>query len=153
MKATWSWKTIAGLVLHVLIAGIMLLAGSAKLLGLFPPEAVAKLGLSVPIGVIGTGEVATALLLLVPRTSSLGVLLASAFWGGAICFHMSHGEPFVLQSVLLLLTWLGAYLRVPGMFGSFSGWTTAVPAGTGVADAPARGERGTADAGRLGHPG
>jgi hypothetical protein len=153
MKATWNWKTIAGLVLHVLIAGIMLLAGSAKLLGLFPPEEVAKLGLSVPIGVIGAGEVATALLLLVPRTSSLGVLLASSFWGGAICFHMSHGEPFVVQSVLLLLTWLGACLRVPGMFGSFSGWSTAVPAGAGATDTPAQGARGTAEAGPLGRPG
>jgi hypothetical protein len=46
MKATWNWKTIAGRVLHVLIAGIMILAGSAKLLGLFPPEAAAQLGLT-----------------------------------------------------------------------------------------------------------
>ena len=33
---------------------------------------------------------------------------------------MSKGEPFVLQSVLLLLTWVGAYLRVPGTFASFA---------------------------------
>ena len=126
MKRTWNWKTISGLVLHALIAGIMILAGSAKLLGLFPPEEVAKLGLSVPIELIGAGELATAILLLVPRTSSLGVLLTSSFWGGAICLHMSRAEPFVLQSVLLLLTWVGAYLRVPGMFSSFSAPSTAV---------------------------
>jgi hypothetical protein len=126
MRTTWNWKTISGLVLHVLIAGSMVLAGSAKLLGLFPPEAEEKLGLSVPIAVIGAGELATAILLLVPRTSSLGVLLASSFWGGAICLHMSHREPFVLQSVLLLLTWAGAWLRVPGMFSSFSAPSTAV---------------------------
>src|SRR5437588_665381 len=120
MKTTWNWKTIAGLVLHGLIAGIMILAGSAKVLGLFPPDAVAKLGLTGWITVIGAGELATAVLLLVPRTSSLGVLLASSFWGGAICLHMSKGEPFVLQSALLLLTWAGAYLRVPGVFASFS---------------------------------
>jgi hypothetical protein len=136
---TANWKVIAGWVLHVAIAGIMILAGSAKLLGLFPPEEVAKLGLSVPIGVIGAGELATAILLLVPRTSSLGVLLASSFWGGAICMHMARGEAFALQSVLLLLTWLGAYLRVPGAFGSFSVSATAVPAG---ADAPAAGVSG-----------
>jgi hypothetical protein len=86
---------------------------------LFPPEEVAKLGLSVPIQVIGAGELVTALLLLIPRTSSLGILLASSFWGGAICLHMSKAEPFVLQSLLLLLTWGGAYLRVPAMFSSF----------------------------------
>jgi hypothetical protein len=126
MKPAWNWKTISGLVLHVLIAGVMILAGSAKVLGLFPPEEVAKLGLSVPIEVIGAGELATAVLLLVPRTASLGVLLASSFWGGAICLHMARGEPFVLQSVLLLLTWTGAYLRVPEMFSSFSPSSPAV---------------------------
>ena len=33
---------------------------------------------------------------------------------------MSKGEPFVPQSVFLLLTWVGAYLRVPGTFASFA---------------------------------
>jgi hypothetical protein len=107
-------------VLHGLIGGIMILAGSAKVLGLFPPDQVAKMGLSLPIAVIGAGELASAVLLLIPRTSSLGLLLSSAFWGGAICLHMSRGEAFVLQSVLLLLTWVGAYLRVPGPFASFA---------------------------------
>jgi hypothetical protein len=120
MKANRNWKTVAGWVLHGLIAGIMLLAGSAKVLGLFPPEQVEKLGLSVPIQVIGAGELVSAILLLVPRTASLGVLLTSGFWGGAISLHMSKGEPFVLQSASLLLTWVGAYLRVPGTFASFA---------------------------------
>src|SRR6516162_869313 len=119
MKANRNWKTIAGWVLHGLVGGIMLLAGSAKVAGLFPAEQVEKLGLSVPIQVIGAGELASALLLLVPRTAFLGVLLTSGFWGSAICLHMSRGEPFVLQSVLLLLTWVGTYGRVPAMFSSF----------------------------------
>lgn len=33
---------------------------------------------------------------------------------------MSKGELFVLQSVFLLITWAGAYLRIPGAFGSFT---------------------------------
>jgi hypothetical protein len=134
MKTTWNWKTITGLVLHVLVAGIMILAGSAKLLGLFPPDAVAKLGLTGWITVIGAGELATAVLLLVPRTASLGVLLAGSFWGGAICLHMSKGEPFVLQSALLLLTWAGAYLRVPGVLASFSAPSKAVRPSADVAE-------------------
>ena len=117
MKSTRNWKRVGGWVLHGLIAGIMILAGSAKILGFFPPE---KLGLSLPVQVIGAGELASAILLLMPRTSSLGLLLTSAFWGGAICLHMSKAEPFVIQSVLLLVTWVGGYLRVPGAFGSFS---------------------------------
>jgi hypothetical protein len=120
MKANRSWKTIAGWVLHGLVGGIMLLAASAKIIGLFPPEQIEKLGLSVPIQVIGAGELVSAILLLVPRTASLGVLLTSGFWGGAICLHMSKGEPFLLQSIFLVLTWVGAYLRVPGTFASFA---------------------------------
>ena len=120
MKTNRNWQKIGGWVLHGLIAGMMILAGSAKVFGLFPPEEVAKLGLSLPIQVIGTGELACAVLLLMPRTSSLGLLLTSGFWGGAICLHMSKGEPFVFQSALLLFTWIGGYLRIPGAFGSFT---------------------------------
>src|SRR5207245_9670521 len=112
MKATRNWKMIGGWVLHGLIAGMMILAGSAKVFGLFPPEEVAKLGLSLPIQVIGAGELASAILLLIPRTSSLGLLLTSGFWGGAICLHMSKGEPFVLQPALLLFTCVAGYVRV-----------------------------------------
>ena len=134
MNASRHWKTIAGWVLHGLVGGSMLLAGSAKVLGLFPPEQVAKLGLGVPIHVIGAGELVSAVLLLVPRTASLGVLLTSGFWGGAICLHMSKGEPFVLQSVFLLLTWVGAYLRVPGVLASFSAPSKAVRPSADIAE-------------------
>src|ERR1700736_54003 len=125
MNSTRNWKTVGGWVVHGLVAGIMILAGSAKVMGFFPPEEVAKLGLSLPIQVIGAGELACAILLLIPRTSSLGLLLTSAFWGGAVCLHMSKAEPFVIPSVFLLVTWVGGYLRVPGAFGSFSVQATA----------------------------
>jgi hypothetical protein len=120
MKGT-KWKMIAGLVVHFLIGGLLIFAGSMKVLGLFPPEAVEHMGLTRWIQVIGFGEIATAVLLLIPRTSSLGILLASSFWGGAICIHMTHDEPFLFQAGLLVLTWAGAYLRNPATFGSFSG--------------------------------
>jgi hypothetical protein len=50
MKANRNWKTIAGWVLHGLIGGIMILAGSAKLAGLFPPEMVATLAHDFAVG-------------------------------------------------------------------------------------------------------
>ena len=34
--------------------------------------------------------------------------------------HGGVAEPFVIQSVFLLITWVGGYLRVPGAFGSFT---------------------------------
>jgi hypothetical protein len=121
MKEARGWGKISGLVLHLLIGGMMLLAGSAKLLGVFPAEALEKMGpLAGQIRLIGAGEVLTGILLVVPRTSSLGILLASSFWGGAICLHMRQGEPYLLVAVLLVLSWLGAYLRNPALLSSFA---------------------------------
>jgi hypothetical protein len=104
---------MAGLALHILIGGLMILTGSQKVLGVVPPEALAKYGLGEQMPLIGVGAVLTALLLLIPRTSSLGILLTSSFWGGAVCIHMAHGESYGFQGVLLVLSWAGAYLRNP----------------------------------------
>jgi hypothetical protein len=121
MKARKNWGKIAGLVLHILIGGLMIFTGSQKVLGLVPPEALAKYGLGEQVRLIGAGAILTALLLLIPRTSSLGILLTSAFWGGAICIHMAHGEPYLIQVVLLVLSWAGAYLRNPATYTSLWG--------------------------------
>jgi hypothetical protein len=107
----------------------MIFSAGTKLLGLpAAVEGMGKAGLGDKILLIGAGELITAILLAVPRTASLGVLLASSFWGGAIVTHMSHGEPYVVQSVLLVLTWLGAYLRLPATFASFAGARGGEPA-------------------------
>jgi hypothetical protein len=119
MREPGIWGKRAGLVLHVLIGGLLLVGGAAKVLGLIPLDEVAKHGLAESIRLIGVGEMVTAALLLIPRTSSLGVLLTSSYWGGAICIHMAHAEPYVIPSVLLVLTWVGAYLRIPATFSSF----------------------------------
>jgi hypothetical protein len=111
---------LAGLALHILIGGLMIFTGSEKVLGMVPPEALAKYGLGEQMELIGAGALRTALLLLIPRTSSLGILLTSSFWGGAICIRMAHGEPHLFQAVLLVLSWAGAYLRNPAALRSLS---------------------------------
>ena len=113
MRQRKNWGKIAGLVLHVLIGGLLIFTGSQKVLGSAPPETLVKLGLGEQARLLGAGAILTAVLLLIPRTSSLGILLASSFWGGAICIHMAHGEPYIIQAVLLVLTWAGAHLRSP----------------------------------------
>lgn len=108
------WLKWTGFVLNVLIAALMIFAGSGKVFGVAPPEVVEKIqayGLSDRLQLIGVGEMASAVLLLIPRTSPLGTLLVSGFWGGVICIHMSHHEDFIFPSALLAVTWLGSYLR------------------------------------------
>jgi hypothetical protein len=111
----------AGLVLHGLIGGLMIFTGSQKVLGSAPPEALVRYGLGEQARLIGAGAILSALLLLHPRTSALGLLLASSFWGGALCTHMAHGEPYLFQTAVLVLMWAGAYLRDPATLGSFMG--------------------------------
>ncbi|MDX2036650.1 MAG: DoxX family protein [Isosphaeraceae bacterium] len=113
---------IAGVVLHVLVGGMMIFAGSGKALGFAPAEIVEKLrefGLGERVALIGWGELITAILLLVPWTSSLGTLATSGFWGGVIAIHMAKDGEIAMGSVFLLLTWIGALLRTPSMFASF----------------------------------
>ena len=121
MKVRKSRGQVAGLVLHLLIGGLLIFTGSQKILGSVPPEALVKYGLGEQVRLIGAGAILSAVLLLIPRTSSLGILLTSSFWGGAICIHLAHGEPYLLQAVLLVLSWAGAYLRNPATLSSFSG--------------------------------
>src|SRR5262245_1552512 len=121
MKARKPWGKTAGLVLHLLIGGLLIFTGSQRVLGSVPPETLVKFGLGEQARLIGAGAILSALLLLIPRTSSLGILLTSSFWGGAICTHMAHGEPYLVQAGLLVLSWAGAYLRNPATLSSFSG--------------------------------
>ena len=121
MNERTNWSKVAGLVLHVLIGGLLIVTGCQKILGLASPEALAKYGLGEQVRLIGAGAVLAGLVLLIPFTSSLGVLLTSSFWGGAICIHMAHGEPYLFQAVLLVLSWAGAYLRNPAMLSGLSG--------------------------------
>jgi uncharacterized membrane protein YphA (DoxX/SURF4 family) len=108
------WLKLTGVVLNVLIAALLIFAGSGKVVGFAPPQVVetmSKFGLEDRLQLIGFGEITAAVLLLIPWTSPLGTLLTSGFWGGVICIHMAHQESFVFPSVMLALTWAGAFLR------------------------------------------
>jgi hypothetical protein len=81
-----------------------------------------KWGLEGKLILIGVEELLTALLFLIPQTSSLGVLLMSAHYGGAIATHLQHGEELqsIAPALILLIAWIGYYLRYPGMLVSFN---------------------------------
>jgi len=110
---------IAGFIIHFLLGGLLIAIGCFVTFGTLPPEAVQQnqeRGLSEEIKLIGIGQIVTGLLLILPWTAPLGTLLMSAFFGGTICFHMQYNESYVIQSIMLLATWLGAFLRYPQMF-------------------------------------
>ena len=81
-------------------------------------EMFQKWGLGDHRILIGVGELA-APTFPDPSYPFLGVLLLSAYMGGAIVTHMQHGESYVTQSVILVLIWVTGFLRHPELLQSF----------------------------------
>lgn len=106
-------KTVVGGTLSVLGSLMLLLSAFLKLKG-GPQldEGMAHLGLPhrmvLPLAIL---ELACTAIYLVPRTAMVGVILLTGYLGGAICTHWRAGDPFVVQVILILVLWLGLYLR------------------------------------------
>jgi hypothetical protein len=114
-------RKIAAWVLVGLLGALFIFSASMKLKGGEEIAAnFAKLGLTGKEMLIGSGELIAALLFIIPRTSSLGVLLLSSHMGGAILIHMGQGESYTFQSIILVLLWVANWLRNPETFSSFT---------------------------------
>jgi len=114
----------------VYIVGFLLAGSSmAKFAGLPKViEHLAALGFDGPkLTLIATLEILSAVLVLVPRTRVVGLLLASAYLGGAIATHIQHGQPPSQPAFVLALMWLGIWLRYPGFLSCFSTVTASTP--------------------------
>lgn len=71
---------------------------------------------------VATLEIVSAILFLYPRTRSFGLLLFSAFMGGAVCAHVQVGEVAkgIGPAMFLTLAWIGTWLRYPGTLWSLN---------------------------------
>lgn len=120
-EAASKQRTIASWVLVGLLFALFAFSSLGKLSGAEQMvDAFETFGLSDMRIVIGIGEILSAVLFLIPRTSSLGVLLLSSHMGGAILAHMSHNESYIFPSVVLVLVWTAQYLRNPDLLSSFN---------------------------------
>ena len=113
-------RKITGNIL-VFLSGLMLL-GSAGAKLAHVPKVVSQMA---AIGFDGNKlifiallEVISGLLFLIPLTRSAGLLLVSAFLGGAIATHLQHDQSIIQPSFVIFLVWLGTWLRHPGMLWS-----------------------------------
>ncbi len=109
-------KTNIGWVLTVFLAIPILGSAFGKLSG--DPATAEMLNshfLNDWILLIGIGELVALILFLLPKSMRLGALLLSAYFGGAIMFHMAHPEPinrdFIPPAAFLIFTWIIAWLR------------------------------------------
>jgi len=113
-------RRIAGWVLTTVVSLLFVASSYPKLTKAdWMVEGMEKWGLGDQVLLIGAGELLGGLLFLIPLTHSLGLLLLTAYMGGAIATHMEHGERYIVQSGILLLIWLTGYLRYPEVLQSF----------------------------------
>ena len=106
---------IIGWVLTALLSALLLFSVIGKFALPEMAEMLTSRGLGDWYIIIGIGELIATILFILPRTNIFGTLLLSAHMGGAILLHMMNAEPFILQSVVLVLIWITAFIRNPKM--------------------------------------
>ena len=107
-KMIWAGRIVSGLV-------VVMMVFSAVMKILKPDEVVkefTRLGYpeTVVIG-IGILELLCAVVYSIPRTSYLGAILLTAYFGGATATHVRIGDVFIWPVIGGVLTWAGLYLR------------------------------------------
>jgi hypothetical protein len=58
-------------------------------------------------------EVLSALLFVVPASRAAGLLMVSAYLGGAFASHIQHSQSPLPPAIVLTIVWLGSWLRHP----------------------------------------
>jgi hypothetical protein len=110
-------KTRRAIGTTLIVLGGALLLGSAGAKLAHVPQVVAQMNsvgfLGEKVTFVAILELVSALLFLIPATRSAGLLLVSSFLGGAIATHLQHGQPILPPSIMLILLWVGAWMRHP----------------------------------------
>lgn len=115
-------RRVTGWVLVVVIGAALVMSAVMKIIG-HPSvvEVMSKWDLETWRVAIGVVELISAILLIVPRTHSLGLLLVTAYLGGAIATHLQQGEALesISPAIMLALLWIAGLLRHSEMLISF----------------------------------
>ena len=102
-----------GRVLICIVAVVLMLAGSLKLIGVGAEEMLEGLqkarldGYRVPISLL---SICCGLLLLIRLVWKWGLLMSSSYWGGAFVAHLTYDDSFLMPAMFLGTLWLGASL-------------------------------------------
>lgn len=103
--------------LTIALAALFLLTAATKIMAVQEvTEQFRKFNLLGYLKIIGVLEAICAVLFLIPRTTLVGTLLLSAYFGGAIVAHMASGESFIFPAFVLIIIWVTAFLRNPKFF-------------------------------------
>ena len=112
------WAMTALLALALIFSAIGKLMGSQQVVDLLSSN-----NLSEWVTIIGICELASIILFIIPKTMRFGTLLLSAYFGGAIMFHMAHPGTATEQTqfggpaAFLIFIWATAWVRGLNLFG------------------------------------
>jgi len=106
----WTGRILTGLVVAFLFVDAF-----GKLVPLAPyVEGTAKAGYAVELlRPLGLALGIPTLLHVIRRTEFLGLLLLTAYFGGAVATHVRTGTPFWFPIVFAAILWIGYALRSP----------------------------------------
>jgi uncharacterized protein YjeT (DUF2065 family) len=62
---------------------------------------------------LGILEIACVVVYLIPQTAIAGAILLTGYMGGAIATHVRVDDPFIVQTLIGVLFWVGIWLREP----------------------------------------
>ncbi len=102
-----------GVVLTSVVAIVLLLAGVLKLLNVGADDMIdglKKASLDQHMQLISVTAIVCGALLLVPQTRRIGILAASAYWGGAMVAHLTYDDSVLMPAVFQAMLWIGAFL-------------------------------------------
>lgn len=112
--AQWAGRVLSALVVLILLADAAVNLFAPAMLKAEMDATGFALSSAPALGII---MLVCAILYGIPRTATLGAILITGFFGGAICTHFRLGEigspPQLICLVLGILTWAGLYLRNP----------------------------------------
>lgn len=101
-------RVISGWVLAGLLTALFLFSAMGKFTN---PQMMGQLKLGDWSTIIAIGEIMSTLLFLFPKTNKWGILLLSAYMGGAIVAHMITAQSIIMPSVILILIWITGFIR------------------------------------------
>ena len=98
----------------IFLPAIVLVVSSFAMFAHVPGDVtqLAALGFDGPrLMIVAVLGLASATLFLVPKTRPFGLLLVSAYLGGAIAAHLGHGQYPAPPAAFLALIWIGTWLK------------------------------------------
>src|SRR4030095_12522942 len=96
----------------VIVSIIIIFSGLMKLIAL--PQLVeiyARIGLLESMKLLGATELILVTIFILNRTMRLGLLLLTAWFGGAMAVELTHVNTFIFPAVILTILWIAAFLR------------------------------------------